>query len=68
MRQSLECTDYRIMGCHLDDRGRSLLTCNAYLRIPGSPFAFPELQHPNFLMFLSILPLYTLLVVHKQNS
>jgi len=45
-----------------------LLTCNAYLRIPGSPFAFPELQHPNFLMFLSVLPLYTLLVVHKHNS
>jgi hypothetical protein len=31
-------------------------------------FEFPELRHPNFLMSLSVLPLYTLLVVHKHND
>jgi hypothetical protein len=31
-------------------------------------FAFSAPHHPNFLMYLKIPPLYTLLVVHKQNS
>jgi hypothetical protein len=38
------------------------------LRAPDSLFEFPEPGHPNFLMFLSVPPLYTLLVVHKQND
>jgi hypothetical protein len=31
-------------------------------------FDFPEPRHPNFLMYLKIPPLYTLLVVHKHND
>jgi hypothetical protein len=31
-------------------------------------FDFPALEYPNFLMFIQVLPLYTLLVVHKYMN